>query len=226
MPGHARRHQLKRSLIYHVYNRGNLKLEIFHSDQDCNHYLNLTKEYIYSFGVKMYHWVLMPNHYHFLLEIEKPENLSSMMAGLSRAYTHYYHSTYDTAGYLWQGRFKSQPIEEGRYLIACGRYIERNPVRAGIVSEASEYRYSSANFYCKAKPDNITTESPAFCEFGEDIFRRQNAYRKFLTEFNPEEERVFEDFENPLGSQEFVRRLIKVNGRYIPRRKGRIPSGH
>jgi putative transposase len=224
MPSYARRHQLNRSLTYHIYSRGNLRLEIFHSEQDFHHYLRLIKEYSYSFGVKIYHWVLMPNHYHLLLELDVPENLSIMMAGLNRAYTHYYHATYHTAGYLWQGRFKSQPVEKERYLIACGRYIERNPVRAGMVLEAYEYPYSSARFYCTGQSDGITTEDPAFCEFGRDIMEKQNSYKEFLRKFDSEEEKFFEDLEKPLGSQEFIRRLLRINGRYMPRRKGGIPK--
>ena len=166
----------------------------------------------------------MSNHYHLLLELDIPENLSLMMAGLNRAYTHYYHATYHTAGYLWQGRFKSQPVEKESYLIACGRYIERNPVRAGIVLEAYEYPYSSAGFYCTGKPDGITTDDPAFSGFGKDTLKRQDSYTEFLRKFNSEEERLFEDLENPLGSQEFIRRLLKINGRYVARRKGGIPK--
>ncbi len=222
MPNYARKHRLERSLIYHIYNRGNLRLEIFHSEQDYCHYLKIIREYSKTFQVKVYHWVLMPNHYHFLIELDMPEKLSVMMTGLNRAYTHYYHATYHTAGYLWQGRFKSKPIEKDNYLIACGRYIERNPVSAGIVLEAQEYVYSSARFYCTGKPDGITIVDPAFYEFGPDEILRQNSYIKFLKKFDSEEEGIFESFEKPLGSREFIRKLLKINGRYAPRRKGGV----
>jgi len=226
MPSYARKHQLNRSLIYHVYSRGNMKLEIFYSEQDYLHFIRLLEEYSRSFETKIYHWVLIPNHYHLLLELDNPENISAMMAGLNHAYTHYYHATYHTAGYLWQGRFKSQPVEKERYLITCGRYIERNPVRAGIVSEAHEYPYSSARFYCKGSSDGVTVEDPTFSEFGEDIIKRRNSYTEFLRKFDTEEERSFRNFEYPLGSEEFRRGLLKVNGRYQPRRKGNIPFKH
>ncbi len=224
MPSYARRHQLKQSLIYHVFNRGNAKLEIFHSEQDYLHYLKLIREYSGSFSAKIYHWALMPNHYHLLLEINVPEDLSAMMAGLNHAYTHYYHATYNTAGFLWQGRFKSQPVEKERYIVACGRYIERNPARAGIVLKAFEYPYSSARFYCKGKPDEITTEDPFFCEFGTDCIRRQIAYSEFLRKFDSGEEKCFENLERPLGSQEFIHKLVRMDGRYVPRRKGGVPK--
>lgn len=224
MPSYARRHQLNRSLIYHLYSRGNLRLEIFHAEQDYRHYLKLIKKYAQSFKARIYHWVLMPNHYHLLLELDTPEDLSAMMAGLNRAYTHYYHAAYHTAGYLWQGRFKSRPIEKDRYLIACGRYIERNPVRAGIVLEAQEYPYSSARFYCAGESDGITIADTAYYEFGKDNIQRQNSYEEFLKKFDSGEEGIFENFENPLGGREFIHKLLKINGRYVPRRKGRWSS--
>ncbi len=224
MPSYSRRHQLTNSLIYHIYNRSNGRLPIFRSEKDHYHWMGLIKEYMLAFKAKVYHWVLMSNHYHLLVEILIPEDLSPLMAGLNRAYTHYYHATYGTTGFLWQGRFKSQPVEKERYLIACGRYIERNPVRAGIVLKASEYPYSSARFYCCGQPDGITTENPVFSEFGYDYATRQETYSKFLGAFNPGEEQLFKNLEHPLGSREFIDRLLKIHGRYLPRRKGGIPK--
>jgi putative transposase len=143
------------------------------------------------------------------------------MAGLSRAYTHYYHRKYHTAGFLWQGRFKLQPIQKEQYLITCGRYIERNPVKAGMVEFAESYPYSSAQFYCLGKADGITQESPLFVSFGKEILPRQSNYKEFLRNFNAEEDESFERIEEPKGDKEFLRRLIKENGRYLPRRKGK-----
>ncbi len=84
--------------------------------------------------------------------------------------------------------------------------------------------YSSAGFYCQGNPDGITTEDPAFCEFGEEVAKRRNSYVEFLKKFEADEDELFKNFEHPLGSREFIRRLLKINGRYIPRRKGGIPK--
>ena len=221
MPYYARKHQLQRSLIYHAYNRSNARIKVFHSDKDYGYFLSLLKEYNYRFEVKLYHWAVMPNHYHLLLELAKPEHISKYMAGLNRAYTCYYHRSYFTAGFLWQGRFKLQPVQQERYLIACARYIERNPVRAKITTKAEEYPYSSAHFYCHHKTDGITTEDPAYLEFSKDTAGRQETYRNFLSNFNEEEERLFENLEQPQGNREFINRLIKQNGRYRAKRRGR-----
>lgn len=221
MPSYARKHQISRSLLYHVFNRSNARLPIFHESQDFYHFMALLKSYAAGFGIAIYHWVIMSNHYHLLLEIAKPEAISRCMAGLARAYTHYYHKTYRTSGYLWQGRFKLQPIEKERYLIACGRYIERNPVRAGIVAVAELYPYSSAAYYCIGRADTLTIQSPSYNDFGRGDAERRERYKRFLLNFSEEEERIFRDYEYPQGSEEFKRRLIKENGRYIPRRKGK-----
>ncbi|MFA4889372.1 MAG: transposase [Candidatus Omnitrophota bacterium] len=221
MPAYARKHQLANSLVYHIFNRSNARIPIFKVERDFRHFIQLLKGYIYTFEIKLYHWVIMSNHYHLLLEIENPDKISKFMAGLNRAYTHYYHKTYLSSGLLWQGRFKLQPVQKERYLIACGRYIERNPVKAGIVLEAADYSYSSANFYCSGMPDGITTENPAFIELGKEITQRQIAYRGFLRNFDTEEEASFANFDQPQGDKEFIKRLIKEHGHYVPRRRGR-----
>ncbi|MBL7130498.1 MAG: hypothetical protein ISS45_03710 [Candidatus Omnitrophica bacterium] len=99
--------------------------------------------------------------------------------------------------------------------------MERNPVRAAIVTEASEYLFSSARFYCYNYDDRLTSRDPIFETFGSDLASRQDRYREFLKNFDYEEEQSFSRLERPQGNQEFINRLIKVNGRYAPRRRGR-----
>lgn len=222
MPSYARKHQLSNALVYHVFNRSNARVSIFSKEEDFVYFVKLLKEYAQRFDLTIYHWVIMSNHYHLLMEIETPEDISAFMAGLNRAYTHYYHKTYETSGFLWQGRFKSQPVQKEKYMLACGRYIERNPVRAGLVLEAVDYSYSSARFYCLGKADSITVQDPLYPEFGSDVKQRQINYTKFLHNFDTEEEKTFANLENPLGDKEFLRRLIRESGRYIPRRRGRL----
>lgn len=195
---------------------------MYHSAADQQRFIQILSDYKKQFCFKIYHWVLMSNHYHLLVEIEEPQRLSKLMAGLSRSYTHYYHRTYGTCGYLWQGRFKMQPVQQERYLRACGRYIERNPVRAKMAQKAADYQYSSAAFYCRGINDRITDTSPCFEEFGPGEDGRRN-YESFLADFDETEEKSFDVFEKPLGDQAFIRRLIRSGGRYWPRRRGRAP---
>lgn len=220
MPTYARKHQLNAS-VYHIYNRSNGRMPIFKSKEDFTCFMDLLKRYSLKFDLKLYHWIIMPNHYHLLLELKQPKMMSNIMAGLSKAYSCYHHKVYFTTGFLWQGRFKLQPVQKERYLIACGRYIERNPVRANIVNQAYEYSYSSARFYCLGETDSITNEDPTFTQFGTDLASRHNAYIKFLHNFNEEEDECFNDLEQPVGNQEFVKKLLKENGRLIARKRGR-----
>ena len=117
-----------------------------------------------------------------------------------------------------------QAVQKEAYLITCGRYIERNPVKAGIVLEACEYPYSSAAFYCFGREDGLTAEDPMFCQFGQEQDRKESRskYREFLKEFDLEEERYFENLEQPVGNAEFLKKLILLNGRHMPRSRGRL----
>lgn len=221
MPTYSRKHQLSGSLVYHIFNRSNARIPIFKRKEDFSYFKDLLSGYSSRFDLKIYHWVIMSNHYHLLLEITEPELISGFMAGLAKAYSCYHHKVYATSGLLWQGRFKMQPIQKERYLIACGRYIERNPVQAGMVEVTSEYPYSSARFYILGEDDGITVEDPAFLEFGKDLDTRRHAYMEFLRDFDDEEEKLFDDLEAPAGSKKFVKSLFKIKGRLLPKRRGR-----
>ena len=221
MPGTARRHQLQGSLIYHVINRGNRRDDIFHYPEDYSYFINLLSDYNDKFEALIYHWVIMPNHYHILLEIKNPENLSKMMAGLARSYVYYYQRNYKLGGHIWQGRFKSQPIEKERYLLRCGRYIERNPVEAKMVKLAENYQYSSARFYVYGASDNLTKLDPCFESFGNGITERRKNYAEFLKVFDEEEKTLFTNYESPIGSAQFKAKLVYNESRFMPRRKGK-----
>lgn len=221
MPYIARTHQLKQSLLYHIYNRGNAREQIFYDTEDYRYFIVLIAKYSIAYDIQVYHWVIMPNHYHMIIEIKEPEKISSIMAGIGRSYVHYYHKKYKSSGHLWEGRFKSQPIQKEMYLLTCGRYIERNPVKAGLVKIAEEYRYSSACYYVHGKDDSITIEDPIFSTFGKEVIDRRGGYKRFLETFDSEEERLFENLEEPQGSKEFVNRLVKEKGLFLPMRQGR-----
>lgn len=220
MPSRARRHQLAMSLIYHSFNRSINRAPIFRTEEDCVHFIRLLEAYKGRFSIKIYHWAVMLTHFHLLLEIEDPLEISRLMAGLNRAYTHYHHKAHATSGFLWQGRFGLQPIQKETYLIACGRYIERNPIRANVVPVAHEYPFSSARFYCEDARDGITDEDPTFVRLGPDPVQRRARYIQFLREFNDEEERLFRNNPFPAGDDNFKRRLRLINGRYLPDGRG------
>jgi putative transposase len=224
MPTYPRTYQLAQAILYHIYNRGISRHRLFAARTDKEHFKDLLIEYSHRFDFSIYHWVIMDNHYHLELEPDEPEDLPRIMSGIGRSYTHYYHKKYKTSGYLWEGRYKSQPIEKEQYLLLCGQYIERNPLQAHMVQHAWDYEYSSARLYVEGIPDGLTTLDPMYETIARDERRRQNEYRIWLTEHDPQTDELFGlDMHPvlPVGSKRFVCNLVKRNGRLIPRRRGR-----
>ena len=149
----------QQALCYHVLNRGVNRQTIFEDDQDRETFLQLAQDYKVICGARVYHWVWMGNHFHMLVEVVHA-NLRGFAGGLQQAYAQYHHARHGTSGVFWQNRFKSPPVEIGPYLVSCGRYIERNPVRAGLVPTAWTYAWSSAAHYVEGRNDGLTDTNP------------------------------------------------------------------
>lgn len=128
-------------------NRGYNREVVFAGDEDHRYFLELLDRYRQRFAVKLHHYCLMSNHFHLLVQCAEPRELSAWMAGLLRAYVYYSHRRTGFVVYLWQGRFKSPAVAIEEYFLSCARYIERNPVAAGIAAEPWSYPWSSAAAY-------------------------------------------------------------------------------
>jgi putative transposase len=144
MPRTPRWMQLARDAAYHVMSRGHDGETLFADADDFQQFLDLLDRYRLRFGVRLYHYGLMTNHFHLLVQWDDPRRFSSLMAGLLLAYGHHGHRRYGFVGHGYQGRFKSPLIQREGYWLSCGRYIERNPVEAGMVTVPWEYAWSSA----------------------------------------------------------------------------------
>jgi len=190
-------------------NRGVNKQTIFKDHQDRFYFLKRLGEYKELYHAKIYHWVLMSNHYHMLLEISFDE-LRPFLAGLQQKYAMYHHSRHGTSGTFWQGRFKSKPVEPGPYLISCGRYIERNPVRASLVTEASEYQWSSAKSYALGQHQSITDLNPFIGNLTE---QQRSAYAQTLASGIDDEIIDVTRHTRVIGSKEFELDLKLEHGR-------------
>ncbi|MDX8397852.1 MAG: transposase [Mariprofundaceae bacterium] len=128
--------------LYHITSRGNAQIDIFLSEEDREVFINLLQDEIQQQGWLCYAWCLMDNHYHFL--IETPEaNLSRGMQRLNGRYTQGFNRRHDRVGHVFQGRYKAILIEKESHLLELCRYIVLNPVRAGIVEDASQWKWSS-----------------------------------------------------------------------------------
>jgi putative transposase len=201
-------------------NRGHNRETVFADDQDRVYFLKLLARYRDRYAARLYHYCLMSNHFHLLLRFNEPRPLSVFGAGLLRAYVHYFHRRHRFVGHLWQGRFKSPAVEADEYLLSCGRYIERNPVEAGLVVLPWEYRWSSARAYALGQCDALLAPNPWYEGLSPEPARRQALWREFLLGDDPKEAEVRRE-EGVIGGEEFRRRTRRVQSRPMPRVQGR-----
>ena len=129
---------------YHVLNRGNARRTIFHKDGDFAAFVTLLREAGERTPVRLLAYCLLPNHFHLALWPRGDGDPSDYMMWLLTAHVRRYHQHYHSSGHVYQGRFRSFPIQEDDHLLAVLRYIERNPVRAGLVGRAQHWPWSSA----------------------------------------------------------------------------------
>jgi putative transposase len=200
--------------------RGHNREPIFADDEDRQAFLDLVGRYQKRFALRIYHYCLLTNHFHLLVQLPDPRRLSALMAGLLRAYVHHCSRRHDFAGHLWQGRFKSPAIECRTYLLSCGRYIERNPVEAAMVVEPWQYPWSSARAYALGQADALLAENAEYLGLAPGAERRQQLWREFLVGDDPREEEVRHG-DWVIGSDDFRRRVTQLLGRPVPRRRGR-----
>lgn len=132
--------------IYHVMFRGVNHQIIFEDDEDCIKYLETLKTYQQKSGYTIYAYCLMSNHIHLLIK-EKTEDLGLTFKRIGASYVHWYNWKYNRRGHLFQDRYKSEVVENDRYFLTVLRYIHQNPLKAGIVKDISDYRWSSYNEY-------------------------------------------------------------------------------
>jgi putative transposase len=167
--------------IFHILTRGNNRQDVFRDEIDYQKYLEILERYKEKHQFKIYHYVLMKNHVHLVLEPqEEGGNLSEIMKGINLSYAQHYKRKYDHIGHFWQDRFKSILISRDQYLLACGSYVELNPVRGGIVKDPRDYRWSSYRAYAYGKKDLLIDEHPVYHELSEDELNRRKRYREFV----------------------------------------------
>ena len=189
--------------VFHILARGNNKQWIFHDDNDFFCYKRLLRELKEEQPFKLYHYCLMNNHVHLLLEANPKTQLSRLIKRLNLSYCIYYKQKYGYAGHLWQDRFKSLLIEKDTYLLACGLYIERNPLRANMVSEPGDYLHSSYAYYVGRRNDVSIDCDPLYDSLGKDDKIRQKEYRCLTLDKDEDiSENTFKKLF--LGSPEFI----------------------
>lgn len=155
MPRVARKRS--RTGIYHVMLRGVNRQQIFFDEEDNRCFTGLLEHYKKKCGFKLYGYCLMGNHVHLLIQ-EGPQPIAGIFKGLGTAFVYWYNAKYERTGYLFQDRFKSEPVNTRVYFLTVLRYILQNPVAAGICMSPEKYSYSSAQEYLLQKHGITDTE--------------------------------------------------------------------
>ena len=192
-------------LPYHVICRGNNRNWVFHDDEDFEAYLDIIRRYQDKDGFHLHHWVLMNNHIHLLITPGQTRPLAKSMQSINLAYSIWHARKYQRVGHLWQGRFRSIPIEQDAYLLECGRYIERNPIRAGLTDDPAKYRWTSYHVHVEEKQDGLTEPHLLYLGLSNDPSRRKQLYRDYVgTDREHDEKELQEKMKSGfLGSDQF-----------------------
>jgi REP-associated tyrosine transposase len=164
-------------LSLHVIHRGNNRAPTFQDDSDFEWFLAILRRMVTRHQVGLHAYALMANHYHLLITPTDVDALPHAMKSLGIRYVGYYNRKYGRTGNLWGGRYRAFHIEDERYWLTCLRYIEQNPVRAGIVKSAEDYQWSSYRAHAFGKAPHWLTAHPVYLALGPDAAQRQAAYR-------------------------------------------------
>ncbi|MFQ5586315.1 MAG: transposase [Thermodesulfobacteriota bacterium] len=196
---------------HHITQRGNRRQQTFFSDDDYREYKGLMSEWCNRNGVEIWAYCLMANHTHLVAVPGSSNSLRRAIGEAHRRYTRYMNFQKGWRGYLWQGRFSSYPMD----LLAAARYIEFNPVRAGLASRPGEYPWSSASPHLSDKDDELVRVSPLLGIVGD--------WRSFLSEdiseLKANDLRRHEQTGRPLGSEQFISKIEEKLGRILHREK-------
>jgi len=160
----------------HVVQRGNNRMRTFHTDADRAFYRSVLLAARDRTSCEVHAYVLMPNHAHLLMTPGDSRDLARFMQILGSRYVRYFNARHGRTGTLWEGRFWSSLIDSERYVLACSRYIDLNPVRAGIARMPGEYRWSSFGHLADAVPDPLITPHAAYLSLGPTPSARERSY--------------------------------------------------
>jgi len=201
-------------IAHHVTQRGNRRQQVFFSAGDSAAYLALLAEGCQGAGVSVLGYCLMPNHVHLILVPSDEDGLRRALGETHRRYSRRINQREGWLGYLWQGRFASAPMDE-THLLACARYVELNPVRAGLAEQPEQWRWSSARAHLTGQDDGVVSVQP--------LLDRVPDWAAFLAGGLSREAhasiRSGERTGRPLGSAQFIADLEHRLGRPLARGK-------
>jgi putative transposase len=201
----------------HIVIRGNNRSDLFHTDNDRTVFLRLLRHAAETTGSQVHAFVPMTNHVHLLASGAKPGSLSSLVQSLGRRYAYYVNRAYERTGTLFEGRFRSSLVDSDRYLFTCMRYIELNPVRAGLVVNPGDYPWTSHRQNAGLEAFTWVIPTDEYRALGCDQVARGEAYRALFTlpldAGDLDAIRKSTSKGCPFGSQGFVARTERLLGR-------------
>jgi putative transposase len=160
----------------HVIQRGNNRAAIFFSPADYGLYRRWLAEASATHGLRVHAYVLMTNHVHLLATPADRDSLPRTMQSLGRRYVRHVNASQRRTGTLWEGRYRAAPVDSEAYFLACCRYIELNPVRAGMVGHPRDYPWSSWHAHTRGAADDVVSEHPLYRALARTAAARQAAY--------------------------------------------------
>lgn len=204
-------------IAQHVVQRGNDRLPCFFAEIDYRRYLINLREAALKHDCAIHAYVLMTNHVHLLVTPRASGQVSRMMQSLGRRYVSYVNTTYHRTGTLWEGRYKACLVDSERYVLACHRYIELNPVRAAMVEAPSAYRWSSHHRNAAGADDPLLTPHAQYLALGhhsqERLAAYRNLFRHVISEERMAEIRAYLQQQRVLGTPRFQAHIESLLGR-------------
>lgn len=210
----------------HLIQRGNNRTATFFADADRRSYLDWLGELAPALGCALHAYVLMTNHVHLLLTPDRADAPAALMKALGQRYTQYVNRTYRRTGTLWEGRFRSCLAESDAYVLACSRYIDLNPVRAGMVALPQDYPWSSCRGLCGLHHDKLLRPHADWMALGGSDAARAAAYAALVDSALPPDTlaaiRQATNANLALGSERFAAEIAAALGRRVtPGQRGR-----
>ena len=167
-------------MAQHVIQRGNNRSVMFATPADYRFLHRCLREACERHGCRVHAYVFMANHFHLLMTATTDDGVSRVMQTAGRRYVRSFNDLYRRTGTLWEGRFRATVVDTDHYLLACHRYIELNPVRAGLVKSAGDYSWSSYRANAFGKHDPLVTPHELYLALGADARGRRSAHRALV----------------------------------------------
>jgi len=165
----------------HVIQRGNNRGPIFVTAEDYFCYRDCLADATSRYAADIHAYIFMTNHVHLLMTPRRPDSLARVLQSVGRRYVRYFNDTYHRTGTLWEGRYKATVIDSESYFLCCCRYVELNPVRAGLAAHPRDYPWSSYHSHAQGVADRLIVEHPCYLALGSTAEERQRAYRGLFT---------------------------------------------